>query len=89
MTTEQIINHIESEIVNASETRSAYPEKNLEGFAEACYNDNSENELAESIIFWDQNEIADSSDTKEWGISSQEWREAIEDALAEKIRDRV
>ena len=89
MTTEELINHIESEIVNASESRSAYPEESLTGFAEACYNMNSENELAESIIFWDQNEIADSCDMKEWDISSYEWREAIESALAEKIRDRV
>jgi hypothetical protein len=89
MTTEQIIIHIESEIVNASEIRNVYPEKSLTGFAEACYNMNSENELAESIIFWDQNEIADTCDMKEWGISPHEWREAIESALAEKIRDRV
>jgi hypothetical protein len=86
MTTEQIINHIESEINNNS---GVYPEKKLDGFAEACLDQNTENELADCLIFYDQTESGDITDLKTWGISSEQWKASIESALAELIRDRA
>ena len=86
MTTEQIINHIESEINLNS---NVYPETSLTGFSEACYNQNSEYELAEAIIFYDQNETGDVDDMKIWDLKAEEWKNQIELALAEKIRGRI
>lgn len=86
MNNQEIINHIESEITLNS---NAYPETSLDGFAEACYDQNSESELAEGIIFYDQTGSGDIADMKTWGLSGAEWKTAIESALAELIRDRV
>ena len=53
----------------------------LDGFAEACFNQNSENELRESLKL----RSADKSDCKSWGITPTQWRAGIESALAAKI----
>lgn len=51
----------------------------LTGFAEACFNDNSVAELREALAG-----PADATDCETWGISADEWRAAIEQALAAK-----
>ena len=54
---------------------------NLTGFAEACYDDNTITELATAL----QQPVADNTDCKTWGISAEEWRDAITQALDAKI----
>lgn len=51
----------------------------LSGFSEACYNDNSQDELICALAG-----NADSADMENWGITADEWRESIEAALAAK-----
>ena len=48
----------------------------LNGFAEACYNDGSFEELVTAL----DNE-ADATDCKDWGINAEEWKESIKQAL--------
>lgn len=55
----------------------------LVGFAEACYNQNSVDELRACLL----GKEADLTDCKEWGISATEWREAIQKALDAKLLD--
>jgi hypothetical protein len=55
-------------------------EKN-NGFAEACYNDNSITELLEGL----KQPAADETDCKTWSITPTEWREAIIKALNAKV----
>ncbi len=59
--------------------------KNLAGntaaFSEACYDENSIEELQEPHA----PENADETDCKTWGITAQEWSEAIEVALTERL----
>jgi hypothetical protein len=50
-------------------------------FATACYNDNTIAELEKSHTPAD----ADRGDCKNWGITPQEWSEAIEAALRQKL----
>lgn len=58
---------------------------NLTGFAEACYNMNSIAELEQAF----EEPNADASDLEEWGITPEEWFDAIEEALAAKRADRL
>lgn len=46
-------------------------------FAEACYNQNSIEELEAAI-----NQDPDETDMREWDLSGDEWREQIEIAIA-------
>lgn len=48
----------------------------LNGFAEACYDDGSFEDLASAL-----NNEADATDCKTWNISAEEWRESIKQAL--------
>lgn len=48
-------------------------------FAEACYDDNSIDELRAAL-----DGEADAGDCKEWGITENEWRDAINAVLNEK-----
>jgi hypothetical protein len=57
--------------------------KPLTGFAEACYNQNSIDDLIECL----EGPHADRADCDEWKLSHQEWREAIADALRGKVAD--
>ena len=52
-------------------------------FAEACYDQNSINELIDALV-----QTADKTDC-EWGISADEWKIAIQAALKDKIYDRT
>lgn len=54
----------------------------LTGFAEACYEQNSEVELIAAL-----NAEPDKTDCETWGISAAAWRSSIELALAEKRGD--
>lgn len=48
----------------------------LSGFAEACYNDNSYEELVTGL-----DDGANNVDCKAWDITAQEWKESIKQAL--------
>jgi hypothetical protein len=52
-------------------------------FAAACYNDNSIAELEQAL-----SDGPDATDMKEWGLSESEWREQVEEALAELRADQ-
>lgn len=54
---------------------------NLEGFAEACFNDNSNDELIDALKM----RKADKTDCENWGITPSQWREAIREALEFRI----
>lgn len=49
----------------------------LEGFAEACYNDNSLEELCEPI---------DETSKRDWNLTDEEYEEAVRNASIELIR---
>lgn len=53
----------------------------LDGFSEACYNQNSEQELRGALAL----RAADKSDCENWEITPTQWRQSIERALAAKI----
>jgi hypothetical protein len=53
----------------------------LDGFAEACFNDNSIDELREAL----KQRSADKTDCENWGITPTQWRESIEAALAARL----
>ena len=49
-----------------------------DGFAAACYNDNSVDELLAAL----RQRAADKTDCKNWGITPTQWRSSIQEALA-------
>jgi hypothetical protein len=53
----------------------------LDGFAGACYNDNSVHELVSAV----RQKSADHIDCEEWKISPIEWRCAIRSALENRL----
>ena len=53
----------------------------LSGFAEACYDQNSIVELREALAMPE----ADATDCEVWEITADEWRAAIEEALAARL----
>lgn len=55
----------------------------LSGFAEACYDQNSVEQLEEALRM----RAADKTDCAEWRITPTEWRAAIAEALAAKRAD--
>lgn len=61
------------------EERLEFAAHNLEGFSEACFNDNEVSDLKDF-----ETATPDSTDLKVWGISEDEWREAQADALLAK-----
>lgn len=56
----------------------------LSGFAEACYDQNSVEDLIESLV----GPGYDSVDCRTWALSPGQWRRAIADALLARIIDR-
>jgi hypothetical protein len=56
--------------------------RTLNGFAEACYNQNSIAELINAL-----RGEPDEADCKEWNMSRQDWRDAIADALSVRLDD--
>lgn len=56
----------------------------LEGFTEACYDQNKVGELVEALAL-----PATETDMATWGIDSDEWRSAIEQALLAKAYDVI
>ena len=48
----------------------------LNGFAEACYDDNNYEDLVNAL-----DSVADAADCKNWHITAQEWKESIKQAL--------
>lgn len=56
----------------------------LEGFSEACYDQNHVNELVEAL-----EGAADETDMENWNISADEWRSNIEQALLAKAFDEI
>jgi hypothetical protein len=56
----------------------------LRGFSEACYDQNSIAELTDALL---QSE-ADETDCRNWNISPAQWREAIQRALIQKLKDQ-
>jgi hypothetical protein len=55
--------------------------KNLEGLAEAAYDNNDIFELVEAL----RSRSANKTDCDNWGISPRQWRTAIADALSFKF----
>lgn len=53
----------------------------LDGFSEACFNDNSIDELRDAL----KQNSADKTDCENWRITPSEWRCSIEAALAAKL----
>ncbi|MFA5385417.1 MAG: hypothetical protein WC364_12315 [Eubacteriales bacterium] len=53
----------------------------LDGFAEACFNDNSLDELIEGLKM----RAADETDCKNWGITPTQWRSSLEEALENRL----
>jgi len=53
----------------------------LDGFAAACFDDNSNDELIEALKM----RAADETDCKNWEITPSQWREAIREALEWRI----
>lgn len=51
-------------------------------FAEACYNQNSVQQLVEGLT-----DDADQSDMIQWNLNEQQWRDQIKLALAEMLDD--
>lgn len=58
-------------------------DKNTKDFAEACYEQNSIEELVKALKIG----IADKSDMKEWNINSKQWKNAIASAIIMKGED--
>lgn len=56
----------------------------LTGFAEACYDQNTEADLVAALAGQ-----ADETDCKTWGITAEQWRANIEAALAAKRADKA
>lgn len=61
------------------------PQQKLGGFAEACYDGNSIDDLIDALT--EPQELA-RGDMDEWGISYGEWVDCVSSALREKLRDR-
>lgn len=57
---------------------------NLDGFAEACYNQNTTSDLTECL-----KEDADESDMDAWNIDANEWHTSIKKALLAKAFDEI
>ena len=53
----------------------------LNGFATACFDDNSISELVEALKM----RAADKTDCQNWQISPTQWREAIREALEYRL----
>jgi hypothetical protein len=68
------------EIAKEMETAAS----SLEGFAEACYDQNHVSELVEAL-----GEPASDTDIANWDIDADEWRGAIEQALLAKAFDEI
>ena len=58
-------------------------EKQLTGFAEACYDTNTVAELEAAL----EQRAADTTDCEIWEITPTQWRAAIAEALAAKLED--
>ena len=56
----------------------------LTGFAEACYDQNSVDDLVCCL----ERSTVDETDCATWKLSHQEWRSSIADALRARIIDR-
>lgn len=65
----------------AAEMNCTPTRQNLDGFAEACFDDNSVEELIEALKM----RAADSADCESWGITPTQWRLAIKGALEFRI----
>lgn len=61
--------------------QAARREQNLIGFAEACFNQNSVQELRACLKM----KSADKTDCETWRITPTQWRAAIKQALKEKL----
>jgi len=57
--------------------------RNLTGFAEACYDTNSIEQLDAAL----RQRAADKTDCTEWKITPTQWRASIAEALAAKKAD--
>ena len=65
----------------AAATKCKPARHNLEGFAGACYDMNTVEDLVEAL----QQRAADKTDCKNWNITPAQWRRAIKEALETKI----
>jgi hypothetical protein len=74
------ISHSEfNAILEAGIKPAPLPIRQWERFAEACYDQNTVEELLQAL-----HAPADGDDCREWGITTHEWRHAIAAALAAK-----
>jgi len=93
MTTEKIIEHYENEIRTQIENET-FDGINIDNgsFAEACFDSNTEQELAECLIDFhhDAPELsADKTDCKTWDLTPTEWFNQIELGLCYMIAYRI
>lgn len=65
----------------ARQLSNGFYDVDLDGFAAACFNDNTIAELRASL----QSRSADKTDCETWKITATHWRGAIECALAAKL----
>jgi hypothetical protein len=68
---------------NTRDPMTVHPE--LTGFAEACYDTKS----MRALLLCLRREKADPIDCLKWNITSQQWRDALVDALEVMIEDYV
>lgn len=66
---------------HASVYSDGFAHVSLSGFAEACFDGNSQDELIAAL----EAPEYDRSDCTTWNLSPEEWRTAIEQALAAKV----
>ena len=93
MTTEQIIEHYETQIKSQVENETFEEPKIEENtFAYCCTDSNSENELADCLIDFNHDapdSSADKTDCETHGITATEWFDEIEKALISLIAYRL
>lgn len=61
---------------------SALKRSSLDGFAEACYDQNSYDDLKDC-----KTARPDTADMREWDLSAQEWRDAQAEAIEAAMED--
>ena len=65
----------------AAATKCKPAAHDLEGFAEACFDDCTVEDLVEGL----RERSADKTDCQTWGITPTQWRQAIREALEAKL----
>lgn len=70
--------------ITLNDYAQAYGRETDNNFASSCYNDNSIQDLVQSLT-----EPPSKTDLKNWGIKSEEYYDALSAALNEKLADLI